>query len=159
MAKVVWKTQYSNTGEKFYTEPGSGIVKKFSSKLDEKGNIIVYEDGETDLYGYIQSFKDSTDINNIMKRYAAGDVSVLETKRGEYADLTKLPENFFEMVNSFNKGKELFYELKPEVREKFGNNVEKFLGTIGTDEWLDNLGFVEKAEHSPEINESEVNEA
>ena len=159
MAKTIWKTQYSNTGERFYTEAGTPVVKKYSSKVNEKGDTIVYEDGEEDLYSYIQSFADSTNIINIVKRFVNGDVSVLETRQGEFMDLTQIPDNYFDMVNSMRRGEELFNQLDPEIKAKFGQDPTKFLSTIGTDEWINNLGLKSTIkEPSLPAAESEVNE-
>ena len=156
MAKTSWKTQYDQEKRKYQTCAGEPVVKNYSSKLDEKGNIIVFEDGETDLYGYIQSFADSTDIHNILKRFTNGDLDVLETRKGEFIDLTNMPTDFFDMMNSMNKGKELFMQLDDEIQAKFDYDPNKFLGTVGSEEWMSKLGYDKKEPETAPAVESEV---
>lgn len=146
LAKINWKTQFDQEKHKFLSNPGEGVVKNYSSRLDEKGNIVVFEDGETDLYGYIQSFADGCDIKNILKRFTNGDLSVLETRQGEFLDLTTMPSDFFEMMNAMNRGKELFASLDQETQEKFDYDPNKFLGTVGSDEWMSKLGYSDNKE-------------
>lgn len=157
MASTKWKTQYDRKRE-FYASPGSAIVKKFSSRLDKDGNVEVYEDGEKDLYAYIQSFAEMTDINNVIARYAAtGDESILNKNPGAYLDLSNLPDNFIDMINEFRKAENLFNDLDPEIKEKFDNNVNRFLASVGTDEWIQKLGLdqISNVDQEPAVEDKE----
>ena len=55
---------------------GSPIKIRYSYAITKDG-IEVVEAGKINLYEYIQSFKDSVNINTIIARYKAGDLNAL----------------------------------------------------------------------------------
>ncbi len=83
----------------------------------------VYEDGRTK-----QAFKDSTDINKILKK---------AQKTGSLAHLVKYPEAVYgefegyDLLEAYDKVKRaqgIFDDLPSEVRNEFGNDALKFAG-------------------------------
>lgn len=119
----------------FYSNPGSPIKVTYGSRIDKLGNIIVEEKGKENLYDYIQSFAESCDINNIIKKFESGDLNALNQRKGEFMDLTEMPTDYFEMVNTINEAKYKFERLPIEVKQKFDNDPNKFIATIGTGDW------------------------
>ena len=92
--------------------------------------MIPYFDKPVDMFKMIQACKNSTDINAIVQRAAAGDVSVLNVKNGSYADVSEVPDNLNDMhnlnieaINSFNK-------LDPNIQVLFDNDYNKFAQAV-----------------------------
>lgn len=152
-----FKTQYDER-ERRVANPGSRMVKKYSGRYDEHGRIILEETGEENLYDYIQSFKDSTDIHVLLKRYANGDSEALAKVQGFYADVTEMPKNFAEVLNIVNDGENFFASLPVEIRSKFGHNFGEFMVAVSDGSIFGKLGLEKPAEpeKSPENPVEEV---
>lgn len=80
--------------------------------------------GETDQYGFIQSFKDSCDIGRIVERAIAGDTTVLQRVQGIYTDCTDVPSTMTELMNLGIIGKNAWDNLSEEVKAKFENEED-----------------------------------
>lgn len=84
-----------------------------------------------------QEFKDECNVNNILKRYAAQaqvmgvPLSELLPKLGSapFGDFSNL-EDFMTMKNRVAHATQLFESLPSDVRAKYGNTVEGFLGAL-----------------------------
>lgn len=85
---------------RFYTASGEGIRPIYKAELGKNGQLDIVEDGIEDLYAYIQSFKDSVDINVIVSRYAAGDVYALQQRSGMFGDFIEVPSSYMDILNS-----------------------------------------------------------
>lgn len=76
-----------------------------------------------------QSFKDSSDINFIMARYARGGTIDHLAKHGaRYGDFS--PMTFQESMNIVRKAEEMFDDLPAKVRKRFQNSPVAFLEFI-----------------------------
>jgi hypothetical protein len=73
---MVFSTQF-DARDRIISNAGSRIKQLYEARVDNQGHIDLVESGTEDLYDYIQSFKESCDINTIVKRFAAGDTDVL----------------------------------------------------------------------------------
>lgn len=113
------------------SETGKPVKVKYSSKFDDKGNIVLVEVGEENVYDYIQSFAESVDINNIMQRFNNGDSSALLSVQGVYGDFVDVPDNWSDVLNVLNEGRMNFDKLPKEVKEKFGNDFSRFVASGG----------------------------
>ena len=60
-----------------YAEPGNPDVPVYSPSVDNDGHIVLEEIGIKNLPEYIDSFRESCDINNLVARFNAGDVTAL----------------------------------------------------------------------------------
>ena len=77
-----------------------------------------YSDGRTK-----QSFKDSTDINKILKKaQKVGSLSHLQKHGAFYGDFANAPKDLFEARELLARGEQIFAELPSEVRKEFGND-------------------------------------
>lgn len=84
-----------------------------------------------------QEFKDECNVNNILKRYAAQaqvmgvPLSELLPKLGTapYGDFTNL-DSFMEMKNKVARATQVFEALPSDIRAKYGNTVEGFIGAL-----------------------------
>ncbi len=109
---------------------GNPFKKVYKPVVGSDGVLDLVESGEESLYDYIQSWKDSVDINVILARYANGDVDVLSKMQGAYGDFTQFPKTYAEMLNRVIQGKEFFYSLPLDIREKYNNNFTEFISAM-----------------------------
>lgn len=80
-----------------------------------------YEDGMTK-----QAFKDSTDINKILKKaQRAGSLSHLVRHGATYGDFTDV-DGLLDASLKIQRGQEIFDELPSELRREFGNQFDFF---------------------------------
>lgn len=113
-----------------YSESGDPIKITYSGKYDDDGCLVIEEVGKDNIYEYIQSFAESVDINNIIKRFQAGDVSALEKVQGFYFDATSVPKNMADMLNKLNRAESEFEKLPASFKEKYGNDFARFICTF-----------------------------
>lgn len=110
------------------TCPGDSKKVVFTQIVDEKGEHILVErpSEKFSLYYEIQKYADECDINSIIARYMNGDMTALNKVQGQYGDFINVPSSYREYLNAAIKAKEIFEQLPPSEREKFGS-VEAFL--------------------------------
>ncbi len=83
-----------------------------------------YDDGRTK-----QSFKDETDINKIMARFAkTGTISHVAQFEGVYADYSDF--DFHEQQRQLTAGREIFDQLPAEVRREFAQSPQDFFNFV-----------------------------
>ena len=119
-------------------EPTSvvGSVYKLEKQLvDRDGQKDLEVVGKTDFYQYIQSHKDSVDINVLLKRYQQGDVSALDRVKGQYLDISEAPKSLAEMYSFVSNASEFFNKLPLDVRKEYDFNPASFIADIGSDRW------------------------
>lgn len=113
---------------------GSGMVPVYKPIVKPDGTIELKKTGEHDLYAEIQSHKDSTDINEIIRRFIeTGDVTLFQVRQGSYGDFTEMPKTYAEMFQRMIDAEIAFNQLPPNVKEQFNNNVTEFLAAMGTE--------------------------
>lgn len=122
------------------TNPGSPIKKVYSGRYDKNGDVVLDEVGEENVYETIQSYAAECDINNIIRRYMAGDVDVLSRVQGFYFDASELPDNMPEVLNKLNYAEEEFNKLPIDFKERYGNDFVKFLTTFDDSVFADLVG-------------------
>lgn len=97
----------------------------------------------------IQSQKDASDINNIVKKYRPGELlAESEAAIKQYGDFTIINE-FDEAQNVVAKAKQSFDQLPATIREKFNNNPGEFFEFAtnpANNEELVKLGLATKIE-------------
>ena len=92
-----------------------------------------YPDGRTK-----QSFKDETDVNNIIAKHARmGTLSHLEQFGGQYGDFGDF--DFQEAQNQIARANSMFEQLPSAVRNQFSNDPARFLEYVNDPENADNL--------------------
>lgn len=73
-----------------------------------------------------QAFKESCNINTILKRYVTtGVIDHVKKYAPEYGEVSSM--DFEQAFNTVKKSKEMFASLPAVVRENFGHSVENFL--------------------------------
>lgn len=134
-----FKTQY-DARDRIKSNPGNPIKQLYCGSYNERGQVELKEDGTEDIYAFIQSFAESTDIHSILKRFENGEVDVLEKVQGFYGDITDMPKTYAEALQRISDSEKVFMSLPVEVRAKFGHSFSEFLAASQDADFLDRLG-------------------
>lgn len=141
---------------RFISCSGSPVKVEYFKQIDDDGREFLKECGKTDLYGEIQSHKDSVDINIILARYAAGDVMALQKRQAMFGDFSDAPKSLVEVIQLVNEAERAFMELPVSVRQEFDNSVAIWLAQYGNDRWLELMGIQNTVEEP--VKEEKVND-
>lgn len=141
--------------QRYYSNPGDRFEPIFEPQLQDDGTIELVEVGKRDLQEYIDSFRDECTLENILRRYALGDESALSKVQGAYMDTTEMPKTFRDVLDSVIKGQNMFDQLPIEVKQKFNNDFNQWFVDIGSESWLDAMGFEKAPEVVPEVKKEE----
>lgn len=150
-----------NEKERKETEAGRKTRLTFRWTYDEKGNKSLVQDEEIDRDAEIQSYLEETKIENIINR-AAFDPSVIQSLSAhlndeEPQDFTNMPSTLAEAQNMMIQAKNTWNKLPREIKQKFDNDVDKFIAGFGTAEWMEALELNQKpvVEKKPVVDEME----
>lgn len=142
-AKIIpFRSAYSGQ-ERKRTEPGRMMQDNYGYEIDKYGRKILVKQGETNLYEIIQESLEETKIENILKRVAMGDTSVMRPD-GIYADMTQAPSNLIEARKQMQKLENLWNGLDNEIKRKYNFSVEEFIGASGNENWLRDMGLLKE---------------
>lgn len=130
---------YLNRPKRIPTPSGDQFLEVYQEEIDKDGKKVLVMVGKTNIYDKIQESREDTKISNILMHLANGDLSVLRQQKPQYIDSTTLPKNLMEANNIVLKAKQEFEKMPKEVREKFDYNVDVYVNTMGTKEWLDKM--------------------
>ena len=141
--------------KRFYCSSGSRTRTIYEPFISSNGARQLRPVGTEDINAYIQSFRDSTDINVILKRFELGDVSVLNVQRGCYGDFSNAPKTLSDFLNAQIKASNIFEKLPAAVKASFNNDVNQFFVQYGTENWLKTIEpFLPKSDTEVNTNES-----
>lgn len=145
---MVFPTQF-DARDRTISNVGDRIKQLYEARVDNNGAIDLVEAGRENLYDYIQSFKESCDINTIVKRFAAGDTDVLARRQATYGDFTQLPGTYAELLNTVIQGENYFNSLPLETRAKFNHSFREWMASLDNmPEFVEKMGFSENSSHS-----------
>lgn len=133
---------------------GNGKMPEYKYKRDNYGRKILEKVGERDLYEEIQAEYEATKIENILSRALAGDVSGLSAV-GTYVDTTSMPNNLIDAMQQIQNLENLWLTLPTEIKNKYNNSVEEFVGASGSKEWCIDMGLAEP-EKTPDLKTPET---
>lgn len=125
--------------KRFFSCTGSKERVIYEPFFDSAGARKLRVAGIQNTDEFIQSFAESTDINLILARFAAGDSKALNARPCFYGDFTAAPKTLAEFLNVQNKANELFNSLPLSVRQSFDNDPNKFFVGYGTPEWTEKI--------------------
>lgn len=131
---LTFPTQFTKK-PRFRTNSGQRKMPTYKMKVDENGVRTLRKVGEKDIYAEIQSYKDSTDINYILARYARGDVSALSKIQGTYGDFTQIPTTLAELSQRVIDAENIFYQLPIEKRAEFNHSPSEFFAQFGSEKF------------------------
>ncbi len=135
----MFKTQY-DARDRIESNPGNPIKQLYAGSYNERGQIVLREDGTENLYDFIQSFAESTNIHAIMRRFENGEVDVLEKVQGFYGDVTEMPKTYAEALQRIADSEKVFMSLPVDIRAKFGHSFSEFLAASNDADFLERLG-------------------
>lgn len=145
---MVFPTQF-DARDRTISNVGDRIKQLYEARVDNNGTIDLVEAGSENLYDYIQSFKESCDINTIVKRFASGDTDVLARRQATYGDFTQLPGTYAELLNTVIQGENYFNSLPLETRAKFNHSFREWMASMDNmQEFVEKMGFSENSSHS-----------
>lgn len=139
-----FRTQYDSRVP-VYQEPGSPIKLVYSPRYDDNGVLDLVVTGQEDLYDYIQSHKESTDIHVLLERFANGEVDVLQRMQGFYGDVTDMPKTYAEVLNAVIIGEETFARLPVDVKQRFDNSFAVWLSSMDKPDFSERMGVKDPA--------------
>ncbi len=119
-------TKFDSRPRKMCSHVGEPVKKQFVGRYDYNGDVELVEDGVRNVYDEIQAYADECSMDNILRRFAAGDVSVLSKSQGVYVDASQLPEHFVDMCNLVAEVERNFNLLPVEERAAYENNFVKY---------------------------------
>lgn len=145
--------------KKTITPTGEKEENVWELKIDEKGNETFYISGKTNVYDKIQAHLEETKLENILaKCIDMGDTTLLDQRKGFYADITEMPKTWIEAQNKLINAENIFNNLPLEIRKKYNNNFNKYLAEVGSETWLENMGLLKEETKETEIKKEEVKE-
>lgn len=109
---------------------GGKTTAEYGLELDADGNEHLKIIGERPIYEIIQAAAEGCNISSIITRWRAGDTSVLEQAAGVYGDFTNIPDNLAESHRAIISAQNYFNSLPLSEREKYGMNLNTFLGSF-----------------------------
>lgn len=139
---------------KFATPSGDRYHEQFVGKLDkETGNIVLVSVGKIDVYAEIQSHQGEADINNLIERAYAGDLSAFSS--AVFGDFTNMPKSYADALNVVIEAEREFNHLPQEIKDKFDNDWHKYITLAGTPDWYKKFGVDPDPEQEKETQEKE----
>lgn len=140
-----------------YSNCGSPVKEIRSPIVQDDGSIKVVVTGKENLQDYINSNKESCNVEYLVSRAVNGDQTALNQRVGSYGDFTHLPKTYADMLQYMIDAQNVFDGLSKEVRAGFDNDVMKFIASVNDDDFLVRAGFVKPAmdeSKGEEVNES-----
>ena len=138
MSNVRFCHPYDEDRKRRFTPVGSRIADKMSVVVDDHGHRHLEKVGETDRYAFIQSFKDSVDLKQIIERCAlSGDMSMLQKVQGTYGDYIGMPGDLRSVEHLRMYAENAYDALSAEIKAKI--SLSDFLEGFSTQEKFDAL--------------------
>lgn len=144
-----FRTMYDDF-ERIYSNPGSPEEPIYSPVVDDNGCISLEVVGTMDIASYIDSFRESCDLNVILSRYANGDVTALSQRQGTFFDATGMPSTYAEMLQTVITAETEFNKLPLAVRERFDNSFHKWLSLMDRPDEFNRLMSLNDDKPDPE---------
>ena len=106
---------------------GTPTTPKWRSVILKDGDVMLKPDGVRELDLEIQSYRDSCDLNIIIKRFLNGDLNAIpDPSKAVFADLMDMPQTRMQVLQSVIDAQRAFEQLPLDVRQKFNNSWEQF---------------------------------
>ena len=112
--------------KKFVSNPGTPLHKVQHGEIQDDGTIKLVVDRLEDTDEIMAAEAPSTRIENILARIQAGDIGLLNQKKGFYGDVTEMPKTYAEMLDLMHKGEQFFNRLPANVKAEYNNDFNQF---------------------------------
>lgn len=140
MAKIQFATAYNLPEKKEATASGSRKKNVYNYRINNHGSKVLEKTGEEDLQDMINSFEEETKIENILARAKLGDRTAIR-ENIDFGDLTSIPNNIIEAKRQILTMENYWKTLPMDIKAKYGNNMDKFMNDVGSEQWLKNMGL------------------
>lgn len=144
--KLPFNTKYKTNRVGRKTPTGEKTQIEHTPHMGLDGRRKLLKDNPKPIYEMIQASREQCEIERIVKRALQGDESVLNAIEGQYIDITGAPKSLAHAQQIIINAKNDFEKLDTETKKKFENNVEIFIATAGSKDWMDKMGLTEKLE-------------
>lgn len=125
---------YRTDRSRCYCSPGSRIADKMQPVSDSQGVRFLEKVGETNLYDYIQSFREEVDLKKIIERcMLTGDSSALNKVQGSYCDVTGLSMDLRSAHDILAKARVSYETLDPKIKMHY-RTFEDYLEVFASEE-------------------------
>lgn len=102
---------------KVYTNPGSQFYNEARVVFEPDGNMKLQVLKERDRFVEIQSYKDSTDVNQLIRRYENGDqTALLRSNSGVFCDVASMPKNIHEAHKLYSDVDKLYSSMGDDIK-------------------------------------------
>lgn len=135
-----------------FSAVGSPDKIVYSARYRDDGTIEIKEKGKESLYDYIQSNRDTCDLNLLVARFNNGELDALSKVQGAYGDFTQFPKTYAELLNCVNGGRAMFDDLPLALREKYNHDFGQFMAAMDKQDFWDQFKPVDESEEH--VNES-----
>lgn len=132
--------------------PGTGMENEYGYVMDHKFIIGLEKQGEVNRYEMIQMHADECNISLLLAK-ATVDPTVLQQRKGIYADITEMPKSLAEFKNLEIKIMNDWNKLDVETKKKFDNSFDKYISEFGSEAWGKAMG-IETVEEVKEVIEN-----
>lgn len=118
-----------------FSDPGSPIKDECQVRVVD-GVLELVKTGETNLYDYIQSHKDSVDIHKILERCALlDDYSILNRMPSAFMDVTEMPTSLAEAYSAIKDAENFFERMPVDIKQSYDNSFTDFLQSLGSEKF------------------------
>ncbi len=131
---------HDNTDTHVYICCGDSNVPRKSLVIGSRGYPELKVIGTHDLYAEIQSYRDTCDLESILKTFDLSSIGGLTfDELGDLDDFINAPQSPADLLNVINRGQVLFDELPVDVRSHFGHSLYNFVDSFGSADFLQKL--------------------
>lgn len=130
--------------KEYFSDPGDRYRIVYHRIINADGVYEIVEKERINVSELVNSYKESTDISYILAKLKAGDTSMLNSNPGVYMDTTKFPKTYAEALQLVINSREAYDTLSQDVKNKFGNDFNKWFSTTGSAEWMENMYGMDK---------------
>ncbi|WGL31319.1 internal scaffolding protein [Dipodfec virus UOA04_Rod_907] len=114
----------------------SKYIDEFEEVLNTKtGRKELKKTGTTNVYEKIQEGKEGAILSNIIKKYKISlDDTKVKVLEEVIEDLTNLPTDLMESLNTIENAKKIYKEMPQEIKEQVGNDYNTFIAAAQSGE-------------------------
>lgn len=145
MTKTKFKNVFTREGLIETPSPSGDMIVEDCGWIYEDGELVYTVRSKTNLYEKIQAARDSVDLQAMLKRYEAGDNTVLDKVQGMYIDTVDLPKNYAELYTAVSRANEVFESMPVAIKEEYNNNPAAYWRAFGTEEFDKTLNAYRKS--------------
>lgn len=131
MSQINFYTALHLRSGRVFSPAGAKTKVTYRLQIEPDGNRNLVETGVENVYEKIQSYKESSLIENIVKRAANGDPTALSQRQGVYIDTTLLPTDLITANEAVRRAEAVYKSLPSEVRSEYGG-FKEFVEAFGT---------------------------